>query len=167
MGGPNTILMSSVKYNGVSSNSAIIDATKFARPHKSHMRQYTTQCLLQQGTTDAVLNRHRRGLPPWSSESNIRPLSSFPSSIPHFPLVAPLGLTISHEPFNNINHIDPPLWEGVYRERLLTTRLLPLAYNTKHSHSSVLNPSWGKQGTFVKEISLMQLGSTQLLYVNA
>jgi ATP-dependent DNA helicase PIF1 len=25
---------------------------------------YTTQCLLQQGSTDAVLNRHRRGLPP-------------------------------------------------------------------------------------------------------
>jgi hypothetical protein len=77
----------------VSSSSATVEATKFVGPHKSHMRQYTTQCLLQQGTPDAVLNRHRRGLPPWSSEYDIRPLSSFPSSIPHFPLVAPPSLT--------------------------------------------------------------------------
>jgi hypothetical protein len=40
----------------VSSNSATIEATKFAGPHKFCMRQYTTQSLLQQGTTDAVLN---------------------------------------------------------------------------------------------------------------
>jgi hypothetical protein len=80
----------------VSSNSATVDATKFAGPHKSCMHQYTTQCLLQQGTTDTILNRHRRRLPPWSSESDIRLLSSFPSSIPHFPLVAPPGLAISH-----------------------------------------------------------------------
>jgi hypothetical protein len=98
VGGPNTIPMPSVKYSGVSSNSATVDATKFAGPHKSHMRQYITQCLLQQGTTDAVLNRHRRGLPPWSSESDIRPLSSYPSSIPHFPLVAPPSLTFTPTP---------------------------------------------------------------------
>jgi hypothetical protein len=30
-----------------SSNSATVKATKFAGPHKSHMCQYTTQCLLQ------------------------------------------------------------------------------------------------------------------------
>jgi hypothetical protein len=92
-GGSNTIPMSSMKYSGVSSNSVTVEDTKFAGPHKSCMRQYTTQCLLQQGTTDVIINRHRRGLPPWSSESDIRPLSSFPSSIPHFPLVAPPGLT--------------------------------------------------------------------------
>jgi hypothetical protein len=46
-----------VKYSMVSSNSTIVDATKFVRPHKSHMRQYTTQWLLQYGPTDAVLNR--------------------------------------------------------------------------------------------------------------
>jgi hypothetical protein len=89
----NTIPMSSVKYSGVSSNSATLEATKFVGLQKSHMYQYITQCLLQQGTTDAVLNRHRRGLPPLSSKFDIRPLSSFPSSIPHFPLIAPFGLT--------------------------------------------------------------------------
>jgi hypothetical protein len=31
----------------VSSNSATVEATKFVGPHKSRMRQYTTQCLLQ------------------------------------------------------------------------------------------------------------------------
>jgi hypothetical protein len=42
-GGPNTVPMSSVKYSGVSSNSAIVEDTKFAGPHKSRMRQYITQ----------------------------------------------------------------------------------------------------------------------------
>jgi hypothetical protein len=77
------------KYSGVSSNSAAVKATNFVGPHKSHMLQYTTQCLLQHGTTDMVLNQHKRGLPLWSSKSDIRPLSSFPSSILYFPLVAP------------------------------------------------------------------------------
>jgi hypothetical protein len=43
MGGPNTIPMSFVKYSGVSSNSATIEATKFVGPHKSRMHQYTIQ----------------------------------------------------------------------------------------------------------------------------
>jgi hypothetical protein len=38
MGGPNTIPMSSVKYSGVSSNSVIVEVTKFVGPHKSRMR---------------------------------------------------------------------------------------------------------------------------------
>jgi hypothetical protein len=29
----------------------------------AHMRQYTTQMLVPKGITDAVLNRHKRGLP--------------------------------------------------------------------------------------------------------
>jgi hypothetical protein len=96
-GGLNTIPMSSVKYSGVSSNSATVNATKFVGPHKFRVRQYTTQYLLQQGTTDAIINRHRRWLPPWSSESDIRPLSSFPSSILHFLLVT---RPISHKANN-------------------------------------------------------------------
>jgi hypothetical protein len=93
MGGPNTIPMYTreARLGIVQLNDH--QATKFVGPHKSRMRQYTTQCLLQQGTTDAVLNRQRRGLPPWSFESDIRPLSTFPSSILHFPLDAPPGLT--------------------------------------------------------------------------
>jgi hypothetical protein len=40
VGGPHTIPMSPEKYNGVSSNSAIVEATKFVGPHKLCMRQY-------------------------------------------------------------------------------------------------------------------------------
>jgi hypothetical protein len=50
------------------------------------------------------------------------------------------NLTSDHShPFTNINHIEPPSCEGAYRERLSITRLLPMAYNTKHSHSNVLD----------------------------
>jgi hypothetical protein len=37
--------------------------------------------LVPHGPTDVVLNRHRRVLPLRSSESDIRPLLTFPSSI--------------------------------------------------------------------------------------
>jgi hypothetical protein len=40
MGGPNTIPMLSVKYSGVSSNSATIEATKFVGLHESRMHHY-------------------------------------------------------------------------------------------------------------------------------
>jgi hypothetical protein len=45
-----------------------------------------------QGPTDAIINEHRRGLPPQSSEHENSLLSSFSSSILHNPLVALLGL---------------------------------------------------------------------------
>jgi hypothetical protein len=38
----------------------------------------TFQMLVHQGLTDAGLNLHRRGLPPWSSEYQIRPLILLP-----------------------------------------------------------------------------------------
>jgi hypothetical protein len=50
MGGPNTIPMSSMKYSGVSSNSATIEATKFVESHKSNMRQYIIN-LVHRGQT--------------------------------------------------------------------------------------------------------------------
>jgi hypothetical protein len=39
----------------------------------SRMHQYI-QVLVQHGSTDAGLNRHRQALPDWSSEFQIRPL---------------------------------------------------------------------------------------------
>jgi hypothetical protein len=41
-----------------------------------------------------------------------------------------------------------------------------MAYITKHSHSIVLTPSWGKQGILVW-IFIVQLGFIELLYVSA
>jgi hypothetical protein len=40
MGDPHTITKSPVKYGGVSSNSATVEATKFMRPNKFCIRQY-------------------------------------------------------------------------------------------------------------------------------
>jgi hypothetical protein len=51
------------------------------------MRQYYS-LLVPQGLTNVVLNRHRRGLPLKSSESDITPLSPFPSSILHLPTLS-------------------------------------------------------------------------------
>jgi hypothetical protein len=41
-----------------------------------------------------------------------------------------------------------------------------MAYITKHSHSIILFPSWGKQGIHVR-ISIFQLGFIEFLYVSA
>jgi hypothetical protein len=49
-GWPHTIPMSPVKYNGVLSNSASVEATKFTGPHKSHMCQYIIN-LIHRGQT--------------------------------------------------------------------------------------------------------------------
>jgi hypothetical protein len=50
VGGPHTIPMSPIKYSGVLSNSAIIEATKFTGIHKSLIRQYIIN-LVHRGQT--------------------------------------------------------------------------------------------------------------------
>jgi hypothetical protein len=92
MGGPNTIPMSSVKYSGVSSNSATVEATKIAGPNKSCMHQYKlngccNRAQLMRSLIDTGEGYHLR-----SSKYENRPLSTFPSGILHFPLVASPGL---------------------------------------------------------------------------
>jgi hypothetical protein len=56
-----------ITYGRIASVSATHDATQF-RDSICPMCVSTFQMLVQQGSTDASLNRHRRGLPPWSSE---------------------------------------------------------------------------------------------------
>jgi hypothetical protein len=48
--------------------------------------------LVHSDPTDMGLNRHRRGLPPWSSEYQIRPLILFPIQYSPFSLIEPPGL---------------------------------------------------------------------------
>jgi hypothetical protein len=114
--------------------------------------------LVPGGPTNVVLNRHRWGLPPWSSEYENRPLSllqiRYSPLSPSCPARSRIETTRNHA--SNIIHIEPPSWEGTYREWLLTTRLLPVAYFTKHSHSIVLIHRGGNQGILVG-FSLMQL----------
>jgi hypothetical protein len=85
-----------VKWGKVLSNSMTHEATKFAGPHKSLMRQYIIKCLfiraqLMRALIDTGRGYHLGALNLWS-----RPLSTFPSSILHFPLIAPFGLTLNH-----------------------------------------------------------------------
>jgi hypothetical protein len=114
--------------------------------------------LVAGGLTDTILNRHRRGLPPWSSEYENRPFSLlliwyFPLS-PSCPTRSRIEPTRNHD--SNIIHIEPPSWEATYREWLSTTRLQPVAYFTNHSHSILLIHRGSNQGILVG-VSLMQL----------
>jgi hypothetical protein len=63
----------SVRYGRIASVSAAHEATQFAGPHKiSYAPVHNSNLLIR--AKRSVLNRHRRGLPPWSSEFQIRPL---------------------------------------------------------------------------------------------
>jgi hypothetical protein len=81
-----------VKWGKVSSNFLTHEATQFGN-FMSRMRQYI-QMLVQQGSTDVGLNWHRQGLPPWSSEYQIRPLPFLPiqysSFSPNCPIRSPI-----------------------------------------------------------------------------
>jgi hypothetical protein len=66
----------SVRYGRIASISATHDATQFG-DSMSCMRQYI-QMLVQQGSTNTGLNRLKRGLPPESSEYQIRLLPFLP-----------------------------------------------------------------------------------------
>jgi hypothetical protein len=74
----------SVKWGKVSSNSSMHEATQF-RDSICPVCISTFQMLVQQVSTDLGLNRHRRGLPPWSSEYQIRPIPFLPIQYSPFP----------------------------------------------------------------------------------
>jgi hypothetical protein len=66
-----------IRYGRIASVSAAHDATQFG-DSICPVCISTFQMLVQQGSTDVGRNRHRRGLPPWSSEYHIRPLILLP-----------------------------------------------------------------------------------------
>jgi hypothetical protein len=66
-----------VRYGRIASISAAYDATQFG-DSICPICVSTFQMLVQHGSTDVGLNRHRRGLPPWRSEYQIRPLPFLP-----------------------------------------------------------------------------------------
>jgi hypothetical protein len=109
VGGPHTIPYTSVRYGRVSSNSVTVEATKFTVPHKSCMCQY-------------IINAWSTGpnrCGPWSTQVRATTFEApnmktdhsltFPYGIIHFPLVAPIGLILYHNPnAKAVNHIGPP-----------------------------------------------------------
>jgi hypothetical protein len=66
-----------VRYGTIDSVSATHDATQF-RDFICLICISIFQMLIHSDPTNAGLNRHRQGLPPWSSEYQIRPLSFLP-----------------------------------------------------------------------------------------
>jgi hypothetical protein len=73
-----------VRYGRIASVSVAHDATQFGNSI-CLVCVSTFQILVQQGSTDACLNRHRWGLPPWSSEYQIRSLPFLPIQYSPFP----------------------------------------------------------------------------------
>jgi hypothetical protein len=68
----------------------------------------TFQMLVQQGSTDAGLNRHRRRLPPWSSKYQIRPLILLPIQYSSFSPNCPLSVSnYANHLIILLNHIGP------------------------------------------------------------
>jgi hypothetical protein len=66
-----------VRYGRIASVSATHEATQFMGPHKIPYAPVHNSNLLIRARR-SVLNRHRCGLPPWSSEFQIRPLILLP-----------------------------------------------------------------------------------------
>jgi hypothetical protein len=87
----------SVKRGKVTSNSSTHKATQF-RDSKCPICVSTFQMFVHPDPTDAGLNRHRRRLPPWSSEYQIRPLPFLPIQYspfsPNCPARSPIMPTI-------------------------------------------------------------------------
>jgi hypothetical protein len=133
MVGPHTILCASCRYVGYHPTRRPAKLLSLWNPINPICAS-TKSMVVPQGSTDAVPNRHRQGLPPSKLRIWKHMTLTFPSSILHFPLIAPPGLILWHNPkVKDINHIEPPSIKGPYCERFLTTHLLPIAYTTKHS----------------------------------
>jgi hypothetical protein len=92
-------------------------------PIKSHMRQYTTQTC-SPGLDDQSLTNIGRGyhLGPLNFRSDHS--SSFPSSIIHFPLIAPPGLQLCR-PFN---HLAKPHRTSIDRNGPIASGFQPLVF---------------------------------------
>jgi hypothetical protein len=88
---------SPVRYGRIASISAAHDATQF-RDSTYPICVSTFQMLVHSDPTDMGLKQHKRGLPPWSSEFQIIPLSFLPNQYslfsPNCPARSPIMLII-------------------------------------------------------------------------
>jgi hypothetical protein len=78
MGGPCSTLVTPLRYGRVLSNLAIDEASKFVGLKKILYALVHNLKLVHSDSTNAGLSQHKRGLPPWSSEFQIRPLPFLP-----------------------------------------------------------------------------------------
>jgi hypothetical protein len=86
-----------VRYGRIAYVSAAHDVTQFG-DSICLVCVSIVQMLIRQGWTNVGLNRHRRGLPPWSSEYQIKPLTFLPIHYspfsPNCPARSPIMPTI-------------------------------------------------------------------------
>jgi hypothetical protein len=112
-----------MKRGKVSSNSATHESTMFAGPHKSHMRQYTTQTCSPEPDNRTLIDRSW-GYHLGALNFRLDHSSSFPSSILPFPLIAPPGLHLS-QPFD---YVAEPHRTSIGRKSPITSRFHPLDF---------------------------------------
>jgi hypothetical protein len=95
-----------VKRGKVSSNSVTHKATQFVGPQKISYAPVHNSNLLT-GDRRSILNRHNRGYHLGALNFRSDHSSSFPSSILHFPLIAPPSLILNHSIIYSIlNHFQ-------------------------------------------------------------
>jgi hypothetical protein len=126
----------------------------------SCMRQYTTQTYSLGADNRSLIDSdggyHLGALNIRSDHS-----PSFPSCILHFPLIASPSLQLC-QPCDHLTkpHRASIVRKGPYCKLIPTTRLLPIAYPTKHSILSLCLFHRGKQSGVVKGF-LVHLGFYQ------
>jgi hypothetical protein len=121
-----------------------------------------------QGSTNAVLNRHRRGLPPlelwiWKQTTLTLPIRYSPLS-PSYPTrseIVPHSKSENHKPDRTSINRKSPLASG-----FATTRLLLISYTTQYSILSISNLSKGYTRYSCKGV-VMQLGFIELWHLSA
>jgi hypothetical protein len=84
-----------IRYGRIASVSAAHEATQFVERHKIPYAPVHNSNLVTRARRP-VLNQHRQGLPPWSSEFQIRPLPFLPIQYSSFSPNCPAWSPICH-----------------------------------------------------------------------
>jgi hypothetical protein len=126
-------------------------------PYVPYVSVYFKCLFIQTQPTWALINIGR-GYHLGAPNLRSSPLSTVPSSILHFPLIAPSGLQL-WQPFDHLTkpHRTSIDRKGPYREQIPTTHLVPIAYTIKRNILSFCFFHRGKQSGLVW-VFLVQLG---------
>jgi hypothetical protein len=112
------------------------------------------------GPRRSVLNWHKWGLPPWSSEFQIRPLPFLP--IQYSPLFAncPPGLILNHS--INYSSSQHSIHEPGYKKALnlmsatchsTSTKVLSAKHSTTNGYSTMIVSRWYTKGIMLSRVS--------------
>jgi hypothetical protein len=148
-----------VSYGRIASVSAAHDATQFG-DSICPVCVNTFQMLVQQRSTNGGLNRHRRGLPPWSSEYQIKPLPFLPIQYSPFSPNCPPGLILNHSIiYSSSQHSfhEPGfqkalnLMSGVCHST--STGVLSTKHSITNGFSTMIGSKWYTKGIMYSRVS--------------